>query len=204
MDRIATLNVRPEVIAGLKPHPGNYNRHTEAQLNELTKSIRRHGAYKNAVVSADGYILAGHGLLQAARIDGWEQWPCERRDYPHDHPDALNLLLTDNEVGNPTNPLGPDPDQSLLAALAQQVNEATGLEGTGMDDTLLAALMGSDLQEFDAGSELAEGGIGMVEGKYLLAVVIDEECERAVRMIGDKATLAQIIAEALRRHAPQA
>ena len=140
-ERAATLNVRPETIADLKGHPQNYQRHPESQIAELIRSIRRHGAYKNAVISADGYILAGHGILEAARQEGWKQWPCERRDYNHDHPDALNLLLTDNEVGNPANPLGPDPDAALLAALAQQVNEATGLEGTGLDEARLAELL---------------------------------------------------------------
>ena len=140
-ERVATLNVRPRIIADLKPHPRNYQRHPESQIAELIRSIRRHGPYKPAVVSADDYLLAGHGLLEAARKDGWVQWPCEERPYKHDHPDALNLLLTDNEVGNPANPLGPDPDQALLAALAQQVNEATGLEGTGLDDARLAELL---------------------------------------------------------------
>jgi len=141
MERAPTLNVRPLAIADLKPHPRNYQRHPEAQRDELVKSIRRHGAYKNAVVSADGYILAGHGILAAARADGWKEWPCEVRPYNHDHPDALNLIVTDNEVGNPANELGPDPDRELLAALLKDVEASTGLAGTGYDEKALAALL---------------------------------------------------------------
>jgi hypothetical protein len=133
--------VRPLRIADLKAHPKNYNVHPPEQLDQLVKSVRRHGPYRNAVVSADGYILAGHGILQAARAEGYTDWPCEVRPYSHDAPDALNLLLTDNEIGNPANPSGPEPDTALLAALAQQVSEATGLDGTGMDDARLAELL---------------------------------------------------------------
>jgi len=181
MDRTATLNVRPLVIADLKAHPRNYNRHQEGQIGELIRSIRRHGPYKNAVVSADGYILAGHGILEAARRDGWTEWPCEVRPYNHDHPDALNLIVTDNEVGNPANELGPDPDRELLAALLKDVEASTGLAGTGYDDKALAALLAETQAETTDWPELATGDRSPFQ--QMTFTVSDEQAEVVVEAL---------------------
>ena len=53
-------------LAALKPHPQNYNRHSEAQIKRLMESLDRFGQPKEIVIW-NGLIIAGHGLVEAAR-----------------------------------------------------------------------------------------------------------------------------------------
>lgn len=61
----------------LTPHPANYNRHSPEQIARLVESRRRFGQTKEIVVWAPDpaspirYIIAGHGLVEAARSLGW-------------------------------------------------------------------------------------------------------------------------------------
>jgi len=42
------------VLAELKPHPRNYNRHSEAQIGRLVESLRRFGQPKEIVIDSSG------------------------------------------------------------------------------------------------------------------------------------------------------
>lgn len=120
----------------LKPHSRNYNRHPESQLKVLRESLKRHGVYRNIVVTRDLTILAGHGVVEAAKQIGLTELPVYRVDLEADDPRALEIIAADNEIARMA-----EPDEQLLADLLTDILEQTGsLEGTGFDANRLDAL----------------------------------------------------------------
>ncbi len=79
-----------------EPHPKNPNTHPDGQLTELGKSIERFGQFKNVVVW-QGYYLAGHGFVEAARRKGIKNLVAV--DMSHlSEADAMALLVADNRL----------------------------------------------------------------------------------------------------------
>lgn len=123
-------------ITDLAPHPRNYNRHSPEQLQRLRVSLKRFGQVRSIVVQAlDGggfVIVAGHGLIEAAKAEGWQEvhadvipaaWPEFR---------VLAYMAADNELARMS-----DPDQEQLAALIAKV-QAEG------DDELASLAAGTE------------------------------------------------------------
>lgn len=166
-------------LNALTPHPENYNSHSGDQIKELAESLTTFGQFKNIVVWTcsenitlenglqlhEGltYILAGHGLWQAAMEAGLDE--LEVKDYSGlSYEMALTLLMTDNAA-----PLGSEPipeklaslmsktrqlvaDRPGLQAMMNRLKERAGLNGAGT---------GSDGKEspepqIDKAKELAE------------------------------------------------
>lgn len=125
-------------VGELRAHPRNYRSHPDDQLDHIAESIKTHGFYRNVVVSRDGYVLAGHGVVEAARREGVEVVPVVRVDVVHDSPQALRLLIGDNAIGN----LAEVDDRALTEALKElkELNP-TFLLGTGYDERMLAGLV---------------------------------------------------------------
>ena len=131
-------------LADFAAHPRNYNAHGADQITKLRTSLRKFGQVKNIVVWRNLYV-AGHGLAQAATLEGWQtlranvipdDWPEER---------VLAYLAADNELARQS-----DPDQAALAALIAEVGR--------YDDELIEAI-GYSNAEFE--KLLAEvGGAG--------------------------------------------
>jgi ParB-like chromosome segregation protein Spo0J len=65
-------------IDELRPHPRNYRVHPEDQLAHVEHSMRTNGVYRNVVAARDGTILAGHGVVLAARKIGLAEVPVDR------------------------------------------------------------------------------------------------------------------------------
>ena len=138
----ADLVIHPiEVVAIdlLKPHPQNYKSHPEAQLVHVGESLRENGFYKNVVTARDGTILAGHGVVNAARQKGAKRVPIVRLDIDPDSPQAFRIIAGDNEMARLA-----VTDDRALALILKRVNETDlGLLGTGFDDKAFAALLAS-------------------------------------------------------------
>lgn len=125
-----------EIVAldSLKAHPGNYRAHPPDQREHLLSSIRQHGFYRNVVVARDGTILAGHGVVEAARDAGLAEIPVVRLDLDPDSPDALKVLTGDNEIAR----LALVDDRQLAELLRSvRATSAEGLLGTGFTDEAL-------------------------------------------------------------------
>ncbi len=129
-------------IADLRPHPRNYRRHGEHQLLVLRESLRIHGQQKPVVITADGTILAGHGLVRAAELEGWTEIACHVYSGPF--PDAF--LTLDNRASD----LAED-DQTALAALLSDLRAQEQLGAAGYDsvtlDRMLAELQAQQPKE---------------------------------------------------------
>lgn len=104
-------------IAALAAHPRNYNRHSAGQVADLARSLTRFGQRK-PVVTWHGVILAGHGLVEAARSLGWSEiWTAEAPE-EWTEAEALAFVAADNELARAA-----DPDVDALAALVAEVGD---------------------------------------------------------------------------------
>ena len=167
------LKTETIAIADLRSHPRNYRGHPDDQVEHLKESIRRHGIYRNIVVARDGTILAGHGVVLAARRMGYTQVPAVRLDVGPNDLAALKVLAGDNEIAHLS-----EIDDRLLSEILKEVKDSdvAGLLGTGYDEKMLANLVfvtrpESEIADFNEAAEWA-GMPGYEEGQDPLKVIV--------------------------------
>ncbi len=124
-------------LDALTPHDRNYNRHPPGQVRKLAKSLTKFGQVRSIVVWRST-VLAGHGVVEAARSLGWKEL---RADVlPDDYPDhlALAYVAADNELARQG-----DPDMVQLAAILEEslATDAELLEAIGYSDAEYADLL---------------------------------------------------------------
>src|SRR5258708_40177801 len=94
----ATLPLEDVILDTLKSHPRNYRAHPDDEIEHLVESIRANGVYRNVVIAQDGTILAGHGVVTAARRLGLETLPVYRTTYGPVNQRTIKLPVIDNEI----------------------------------------------------------------------------------------------------------
>lgn len=144
------MNIIEVNLNTLKPHPQNPNTHPAKQITELGKSLTRFGQPKNIVVWR-GRIIAGHGLVEAAREIGWATLQAEDvSDW--DEQRAIEFMLADNRLPE----MGLIDNEALLDALA--VIDVP-VEVPGFDEEFLKGIGFGDempdveFREYDEGVE---------------------------------------------------
>ena len=65
-------------IGDLKPSPRNPRTHSDKQVSQLAKSLRRFGWTNPVITDEHNRILAGHGRVLAAAKLGMTEIPCVR------------------------------------------------------------------------------------------------------------------------------
>ena len=150
-----TLQTQEVEITLLKKHPKNYREHPEDQIAHLIESIEKNGIYRNIVVAKDNVILAGHGIYLALQKMGYEKVPIIKLDIDSESPQALKILVGDNEISHLTS-----SDDRALTELLKGIKETdiAGLLGTGYDEMMLANLLmitrpENEIKDFDAAAE---------------------------------------------------
>ena len=135
------LDYYPDIITmemkDIHPHPENYKSHPEDQLEHIMRSVREYGLYRNIIVSADNFIIVGHGLVQALKLMNITRVPVIKVEFNHDDPKALKLLVIDNEASH----LSFSDDRKLSEIMKTIKDETGSLMGTGYDDMMLAGLL---------------------------------------------------------------
>ena len=129
-------------IGLIDPHPRNYNDHSPEQIAGLRVSLREFGQVQTVVVQAqaDGrYVTAaGHGLTEAAKLEGLKELDC--RVIPEDWPaeKVLAYLAADNEHARRS-----QRDEVQLASILQEVHEFDKqlTAAAGFADAEFAALL---------------------------------------------------------------
>lgn len=87
-----------EPIEKLVEDPKNENVHSEKQIEALGKIIKINGFRAPLVVSKrSGFVIAGNGRLQAARLIGMTELPVIYQDFENEA-DELRHRLADNEI----------------------------------------------------------------------------------------------------------
>ena len=120
-------------IYELKPHPRNYNKHSDRQVDDLALSLKRFGQRKPIVTWRD-MIVAGHGLTMAAQMAGWTTILTMPIPDEWDEATVLAYLAADNELARQA-----DPDLAQLAAIAKElegIDEELAKLAAGGDDAL--------------------------------------------------------------------
>jgi hypothetical protein len=130
-------------VANLRAFVENYQTHDQAQIEQLAIGLDEIGQWKGIVIArpaddpelqaGEYYILAGHGLVDAARAGGYthlvaQDWSALSLD------DARRLLVADNETAKLAT-----PDNARLLALVEQVR-ATGKSVPGVNAARLAEI----------------------------------------------------------------
>ena len=139
-----SLTVQTRPLADLHPHPFNYRRHGPEQLEVLRRSLRDHGLQKPVVVTSEGTILAGHGLVEAARAEGWSEIVVHV--YDGAHPDAF--VAADNYSAS----LATD-DEQALAELLRRLDADGELSASGYEQEDLGELIARLEAEANSGRE---------------------------------------------------
>ena len=167
-------------IDSLRPHPRNYKKHPEDQLAHIRASLRDNGWYRNIVIAQEGTILAGHGVWEAAKLEGLTEAPVFRLPLDPNDPRALKVMTGDNELGKFA-----ETDDRALTELLKEIKDADidGLMGTGFEDAALAALVmvtrpASEMADFNAAAEYV--GLPEYDGKgdEILKLVISFPSEK--------------------------
>lgn len=63
-------------LANLVPYAGNARTHSAEQMNLLRRSLREFGFMAPVLIDLDNNIIAGHGRVEAARLEGMTEVPC--------------------------------------------------------------------------------------------------------------------------------
>lgn len=100
-------------IAELKPNPRNPNHHSEHQIKLLAKVIQFQGWRSPVVVSKrSGFVVAGHGRLQAAKLLQLAEVPIDLQEFASEA-DEMAHLVADNRLSE----LAEIDDEELAAIL---------------------------------------------------------------------------------------
>ena len=183
----APLRVEQVELRSIRPHPRNYRRHPEKQVEHLVASQEEFGLYRPIVIAEDGTILAGHGVAEAARKRKVATVPAVRVPFAADDPPALKLMALDNTVTR-----GAEDDLAALAGLLQQVADDLELVGTGYDlaglNDLLAQLALDDVTEFterDKGVRTENQGRPTTQAEWRVRAVTAVQVERVSALLAE-------------------
>lgn len=87
-------------IKKLKPHPKNPNKHSKEQIERLAEIIAYQGFRSPIVVSnRSGYIVAGHGRVEAAILNELTKVPVSYQDFTDDEQEYAHMTA-DNAIAD--------------------------------------------------------------------------------------------------------
>ncbi|HHU82519.1 MAG TPA: site-specific DNA-methyltransferase [Firmicutes bacterium] len=121
------MEIKTVKISELRPHPKNPRVHPDSAIEKLERSIKEYGWTNPVLVSADGYVLAGHARLKAAEKAGIKEVPVIY--LPLEGAKAEAYLIADNRLQDET-----DWDYEKLKDLLQDLDTGEfDIELTGFD-----------------------------------------------------------------------
>lgn len=130
-------------ISALKPHPQNPNKHPKQQLELLAKIIKEQGWRAPITVSnLSGYIIRGHGRMEAAQLLGLDKVPVEYQNYKTEEDEKADLIA-DNKIAE----LAEMDDDTLKALMLELEAAKYDVELTGMSEDDVTDITGEDKEE---------------------------------------------------------
>ncbi len=129
----------------LSPHPKNPNQHTKEQIERLAKIIEYQGFRNPVKVStASGYITAGHGRLEAAKLLGMKEVPVDYQHYEDEAQEYADLVADNaiaewssldlSSINTDIGDLGPDFDVEFLGLMNFEVVAADKFDEEAQDE----------------------------------------------------------------------
>ena len=128
------MQIETVAVDRLIPYARNSRTHSEAQVAQISGSIREFGFTNPVLIDADGGIIAGHGRVMAARQLGMSEVPCIRLGHLSEAQKRA-YIIADNKLA-----LNAGWDEAMLAL------EFRDLADIGYD----VGLTGFDSKEIDA------------------------------------------------------
>lgn len=74
--RVAVEQLVMVPVDALVPYANNARTHSQAQIAQLRGSLREFGFVTPVLIDAERNIIAGHGRVEAARLEGMTEVPC--------------------------------------------------------------------------------------------------------------------------------
>jgi len=132
--------VQIETVTG---NPRNPNKHPDKQVALLAKIIRAQGWRAPITVSTrSGYVVRGHGRLEAAKLLQVATVPVERQDYASEAEEYADMIA-DNRIAELA-----EPDNAMMKDLLQELDTgALDMDLTGFDTGALEDLMTQEHQD---------------------------------------------------------
>jgi len=130
-----------EDVVNLVPHPSNPNKHGDAQVALLAKIIRHQGWRAPITISKrSGFIVSGHGRLQAALLLQVEKVPVDEQDFATEA-DEWAHLVADNKIAELAK-----TDYEALSEILHELKEMPDfdLDFLGMESHDLEVLLAAD------------------------------------------------------------
>ena len=131
-------------IDKLIPYARNARTHSKEQILQLRASIREFGFINPVLIDKDYTVIAGHGRIQAAKEEGYEELPCVFVEHLTDAQKRA-YILADNRLA-----LNAGWDEEMLSI---ELSELQGfdfdLSLLGFDDAELGKLLSVDEVEDD-------------------------------------------------------
>lgn len=116
------------------PNPRNPNTHPEKQIKLLAKIIEAQGWRAPITVSRrSGFVVRGHGRLEAAQLLGLDEVPVDLQDYESEAAEWADLIA-DNRLAELA-----VIDEKALAGILADMDDM--LEFTGFSDKEIATMM---------------------------------------------------------------
>ena len=122
-------------ITQLKELPSNTKVHPESQIKMLEKSLRTFGFTNPVLINQDGFIIAGHGRIEAAKRVGIKDVPVIRLNF--DFKKSIAYNIADNRLAELS-----ENNLPLLKDVLQELdNGELDLETIGYSEDVLENLM---------------------------------------------------------------
>lgn len=116
-------------IHKIQPHIRNANNHPEKQIELLAKIIDYQGQRLPIVISKrSGFIVAGHGRLEAIKKLGWEKAAVDYQDFENEAQEIAHLFA-DNKISE----LAQHDDSMMIDTLKDLDMADFDFELLGMD-----------------------------------------------------------------------
>jgi hypothetical protein len=116
----------------LKTPERNTRIHPERQIREIRRSLKKWGQYRDAVVDENNMILAGNGLVEAMRDEGFKKaWVVAVSGISEN--DKIKFMLADNKTAG----LGIDNLNNIEYLIGELAGD---FDIPGFDDEVLASI----------------------------------------------------------------
>jgi ParB-like chromosome segregation protein Spo0J len=133
-------HIRLAEVKTLLANPRNPNKHSPEQVALLAKIIKHQGWRSPITISnRSGFVVVGHGRLQAAILLGEQFVPVDSQDFKSDE-DEIAHLIADNRLAELA-----DADTSMISDLIKELGDTDfDMDLTGFNMTELEELISSN------------------------------------------------------------
>ena len=190
-----TTQMKLVEIEKLIPYINNARTHSAAQITKLRSSLREFGFVNPVIIDNDYNVIAGHGRIEAAKLENITEVPCVFADYLTPAQKKA-YIIADNRMA-----MDAGWDEEILRIEIEALQaEAFDIDLTGFEEEEITALFANEEEEvkeddFDIKEELSKptitksGDLWLLGNHRLLCGDSTKEESYALLMEGKKANL---------------